>query len=280
MSYESKLNTFFTILNEELDLPDNAKKVIKNAMLKAGFNKVETVEVEKTKRKLTGYNLFVRQQMEENKGNTMATIAVVWKKLSKKETDIWNVKAGQVENVVKVKAPRKPTGYNLFTKEIMPSVKENKKVVVGDRLKEIGKLWQELSDEEKNLYNQRANGTQIKKVKQQKETKVKKQKETKVKKQKEKEEKEEEEFEEEKEEEEFEEEKEEEEFEEEKEEEEFEEEKEEEEFEEEKEEEKNENEEITEETAEDEDEDNDEDEEEKKEFSELFESDDEATEDF
>jgi cobalamin biosynthesis protein CobT len=163
MSFEQKFSAFVAILDEELELPDEAKEIIKNAMIKAKFNQVETIEVEKAKRKLTSYNLFVREQMQDTKGNDMKNIAAKWKTLSKKQKAEWKVKAGKVENLAKVKAPRKQTGYNLFMKEIMPKVKTDKAVAATDRLKEVGRLWRKLSKAEQAKYNQRAKGTETKK---------------------------------------------------------------------------------------------------------------------
>jgi hypothetical protein len=163
MSFEQKFSAFVTILDEELELDDQTKEIIKKAMIGAKFDHVETVEVSKTKRKLTGYNLFVREQMQDTKGNDMKNIAAKWKTLSKKQKAEWKVKAGKASNVV-VKQPRKASGYNLFMKEIMPTIKENKKVVAGDRLKEVGRLWKLLSKAEQIKYNQRAQTTETKKV--------------------------------------------------------------------------------------------------------------------
>ena len=183
MSFE----TLFLQLDEsQYEIDENFKQVIKDAIEKSGFCqsipvkqvktvktvkqvKSEEVVLKKTK-KMSGYNLFMKETMKQlavsgvPQTECMNEAVQLWKGLSVEEKGIWNnkVKLVNEEKVVELnqvtikevlpvegvpeKKKKKLTGYNLFTKSKMGELKD---IPSKDRMKEIGKLWKELSVEQK-----------------------------------------------------------------------------------------------------------------------------------
>ena len=113
-------------------------------------------------KKLTGYNIFMKEKMAEFKaqgvpvGDRMTKVSVAWKALKLEEQKIWKDKAGLTEPVVYTakaqpgkKGPKTMTGYQLFVQQKMPSVKGDASILAKDRLGTIGKLWKALGATEK-----------------------------------------------------------------------------------------------------------------------------------
>ena len=187
---DKQLANLFTILDQtqyEIDLP--FQKVITEAILAAGFcvgaeqqaqkKLVQKKEVQpviqvpgvKKAKKVSGYNLFVGDQMKQLKqqgvaqGDTLGKAVGLWKLLPQEEKVEWNNKAKgvneeKVEKVDKVEKGevkhRKPSGYNLFTKETMAVVKNNTDIPANQRMKEIGKMWKELSETDRDSWKEKA----------------------------------------------------------------------------------------------------------------------------
>lgn len=131
---------------------------------KAGLDKAEIVKqtttvaptavvVQKTK-KLTGYNIFMKEKMAEFKekgmpvSERMGAVSVAWKGLKPEEKSAWSLKADKEEPVVvnakanpAKKGPKSMTGYQFFVQEQMPTVKLNKTIEPTKRMTELGRLW-------------------------------------------------------------------------------------------------------------------------------------------
>ena len=194
MSFEKQFETLFTLLNEsEYDINSPFKKVIKDAVEGSGFcsepkqvggfphNPLES-KIKKGAnggvprgKKLSGYNLFLSGAMKGalyDAKQSMTEAVSLWQNLTQEEKDKWNEKAknhneqGDVDAQNPPKKPgkksakgkRKPSGYNLFTKAKMVELKENAEIEAKDRLKEIGRQWKELTQEERDEWNVQAKG--------------------------------------------------------------------------------------------------------------------------
>ena len=183
MACNKQFENLFTILdNSQYELDTPFKKVIQEAVEKAGFCE-QPKEVKGTqkglgkkggkggkKRKVSSYNAFVGHQIKIE-GKTMAQAGPLWKQLGEKEKLVWKEKAdllnqeeeegkekgndktkenGKDKGKEKKKSEkiRKTSGYNLF---------------IGDQIKNRGKkmgeavtLWKELSEKEKQVWKDKA----------------------------------------------------------------------------------------------------------------------------
>ena len=171
MSFET---LFLQLDLSQYEIDENFKQVIKDAIEKSGFcqptvmeQKVKIVKKtlqQKKPHKVSGYNLFMKDTMKQlalagvPQTDCMNEAVQLWKGLSVEEKGIWNNKAKIVNEdkvvevevtpveVVPEKKKKKPIGYNLFTKAKMGQLTD---IPSKDRMKEIGKLWKELSEEQK-----------------------------------------------------------------------------------------------------------------------------------
>lgn len=122
MACNKQFTDLFTLLdNSKYEIDSPFKKVIKEAVEKAGF---------------------CEQQKE-----------MVVEKASKKEG---TKKAKGNKGVGAPKKPRKLTGYNLFTRAKMPEVKENKEIEGKQRINEIAKMWKGLEQKDRDEWNGKA----------------------------------------------------------------------------------------------------------------------------
>ena len=120
MACNKQFENLFTILdNSEYDLDTPFKKVIKEAVEKAGFcdqegeapreqkiqvnkgeggkkNRKETGKKTEKMRKTSSYNLFVGHQMK-NQGKTMGEAVTLWKELGEKEKLVWKEEASVLD---------------------------------------------------------------------------------------------------------------------------------------------------------------------------------------
>jgi hypothetical protein len=178
-TFVAKFELFWTKVNEsQFDLPIEIKAVLEKAMKDSGFDSVVTVAAKADanivtdgkKKKLSGYNLFMKEKMPELKeanvaGNErMGKIGAMWKALSEDQQKIWNEKAKGSTVEVKAKAKangetktKKLTGYNVFMKEKMAELKEAN-VPSAERMKKIGPMWKALSEADKKIWNEKASG--------------------------------------------------------------------------------------------------------------------------
>ena len=180
MEFKTQFETLFTLLNEsEYEINSPFKKLIKDAVEGAGFTQLPKQVIEKQPKtskakgskgkKLSGYNLFLSAAMKglvDEEKKSMADAVSLWQNLSDEEKIEWKDKAkihneGASEGLDKPAkksggGKRKPSGYNLFTKAKMVELKENVEIGAKDRLKEIGKQWKELTQEERDEWNVQA----------------------------------------------------------------------------------------------------------------------------
>jgi len=176
MSTETKFENFWAALEQcPYDLPVEIKPHLLIALKGSGFFDVPTqtvsggTTVTKTK-KLSGYNVFMKEKMAEFKaqnvpsGERMSKVGALWKTLSEEEKGVWKSKAAQVEPVTvtvtasapKSTGPKKLSGYQLYVKETMPIVKVKAEIPAKERMAEIGKMWKALKDEEKAAFKVKA----------------------------------------------------------------------------------------------------------------------------
>ena len=186
MSTDTKFETFWTTINQcPYELPVDIKPYLQQAIQTAGFNQASSVissggakattapAADKVK-KLSGYNLYMREKMAELKeqnvpsGERMTKVSQMWKGLTDEEKVTWKAKAetlvpaATVTKTVESKAtkeaagPKKLSGYQLYVRETMAVVKANTTIAAKERMGEIGKLWKALSDEQKAAYKAKA----------------------------------------------------------------------------------------------------------------------------
>ena len=169
---DAKFETFWTALNQcPYDLPEEIKPFLKKAVQDAGFYTSQTVVTggggggtavaTATKvKKLSGYNLYMREKMAELKtqnvpsGERMTKVSQMWKTCKQEEKDAYKSKAGALVPVAAkaskaTKAatggPKKLSGYQLYVRETMPTVKVDASIAAKERMGAIGKLWKALS---------------------------------------------------------------------------------------------------------------------------------------
>jgi hypothetical protein len=164
-SFDAKFSVFVECLSKHKtgfalsDVP-----AIKESLVCAKFDQVTVAP----KKKLNGYNLFMRKRMSELKETVtdsnarMGQVSEEWKKLDETEKDGWKQTA-TAEKVVaptklatKVKKERKPqkmSGYQLFVRERMSSLKD---VKPRERMTEISKQWKGLTVVQQEEFKTRA----------------------------------------------------------------------------------------------------------------------------
>ena len=186
MSTNAKFETFWTTLNQcPYELPVEIKPYLQKAIESAGFNQAQTISVSgggvltaatgKIVKKLSGYNLYMREKMAELKeqnvpsGERMTKVSQMWKTLNDEEKATWKVKAETLVPAATVTktaeskpatkeatGPKKLTGYQFYVRETMAVVKANASIAAKERMAEIGKMWKALKDEDKAAYKVKA----------------------------------------------------------------------------------------------------------------------------
>jgi hypothetical protein len=161
----------------QYDLPVELKQPMLTALKAAGFYDAPTASapvatggaVGKTK-KLSGYNVFMKEKMAELKtqgvasGERMGKVAALWKAMTDADKATWKVKADALApatttvtlKATKASGPKKLSGYQLYVKETMPVVKVKTDIAAKDRMGEIGKMWKALSDVQKAEFKAKA----------------------------------------------------------------------------------------------------------------------------
>ena len=181
MSFESKFERFLTELhNSSYEVPNELNPYFKSALITAGFNQMQVNAIaegnqnpsvaQKKPRKLTGYNVFMKDKMLELKENNipssdrMTKVSTMWKSLDDSEKVIWKNKAenlngnlitnnNQATSSKKNGNPSKLTGYQQFLKDKMPEVKNDPLILPKERMSKIASMWKLLPEIEKNVYN-------------------------------------------------------------------------------------------------------------------------------
>jgi len=126
-------------------------------------------------RRVTGYNLFMRATMATLKeegvasGERLKEVGARWKLLDEAGKAEWNAQA-KADAPVAMAVPRagapvpaarapagarRPTGYNLFMRATMATLKEEG-MAAGERLKEVGARWKALDEAGKAEWNAQA----------------------------------------------------------------------------------------------------------------------------
>lgn len=168
-SFEQKFTTFTDILkkSDPTILTDKNTAILKTALLAAKFDQVAGAAPQRKKKKLNGYNLFMRERMSVLKetvtdsNKRMSQISDEWKKLSVTEKTDWKGKATTLSETpvkiqVKIKDKSKPlklSGYQIFVKENMAKLID---VTPKERMKTIGEQWKALSIEQKDAFKLKA----------------------------------------------------------------------------------------------------------------------------
>jgi hypothetical protein len=175
MSTDIKFETFWIALKQSaFDLPDELKPILQKSIIEAGFYEPTTVTVANscapakgtTAKKLSGYNLFLKEKMAQLKtenvpsGERMGKVGGLWKGLSDADKKIWNDKAKADDSTTAVTkkstGTKKLSGYQFYVKEMMPTIKVLAEIKSTERMGEIGKRWKALTDAEKTAYKTKA----------------------------------------------------------------------------------------------------------------------------
>jgi len=185
-NFESHFNRFLVELGKcPYDLPSDLNPHFKAALLAAGFDTMGSSGnsgnsgstgggVTKT-RKLSGYNVYMKEKMAELKaqnvpsGERMGKVSAMWKTLSDEEKGTWKSKADGLNPSVEVSSntttsapktkkegPTKLSGYQLFVKEKMAEVKADTSIPAKERMTKIGALWKACSQAEQEVFKKKA----------------------------------------------------------------------------------------------------------------------------
>jgi hypothetical protein len=173
---------FLTKLNESpYELPEAIYPYLKEALAKSGFGTAPTSTVASAsattavasgvaKKKLSGYNIFMKEMMAELKTQgvpavaRMTQVGELWKTVNK---DDWKAKANiynagtpsGVVSTTKATAStggKKLSGYQYYVKVTMAKVKENKEIASTGRMTEIGRLWKLQTEPQKASWKAKA----------------------------------------------------------------------------------------------------------------------------
>jgi hypothetical protein len=169
MSFEDKFENFWSILGQcQYELPVELKPVLRDGMKIAGFDKIP-IGVSGGK-KLSGYNLFMREKMAELKeqgvpsNERMGKVSQMWKTVGDAEKQEWKDKAAALAPAssptkakkAKKEGPKKLSGYQIFVREKMPEVKADESIEPKGRMGAIGKLWKALSETDQGTWKSKA----------------------------------------------------------------------------------------------------------------------------
>ena len=121
------------------------------------------------KRALTSYNLFAKEmisQLKKDKGLTMIEASrecgKLWATMSEKQKEKFasvaaedrkRYEAQKQEALKEAKVGKKAlSSYMMFAKEMIPKLKKEREIPLGEAAKECGKLWSVMTDKEKEPY--------------------------------------------------------------------------------------------------------------------------------
>lgn len=170
-TFANKFENFWTELDScPFALPPQLKDIAKAALIKAGLDVPSTVTVvqntSKGGKKLSGYNVFMRETMAQLKAEGVPTnermtkIGAMWSALSDADKGTWNAKAGVGTSKTKASGKgtggKKMSGYNFYLKEQMAIIKLDTSVAPSERMTKIGATWSALDQATKDAYKVKA----------------------------------------------------------------------------------------------------------------------------
>lgn len=200
MNFEQKVKDAFKALQSEspFDLPDEFEPYFRSALITVGFNApvavpsatASSLAVEskasagKTK-KLSGYNVFMKEKMAELKTQDvpsterMGRVSAMWKEMGDTDKAVWKTKADNFNGEVAsagagagaapkarsraktstAKASggaRKLSGYQVFMKEKMAELKSDPSIPSTGRMGVVASQWKQMSDAEKETWKAKA----------------------------------------------------------------------------------------------------------------------------
>ena len=160
----AKIEALMTSLGAEMEIPEGFQELLEQCLLKAGFGETTPAPLaapapvpvqavaSKTGRR-TGYNLFYTERNKALKDEGVNTgrqeqIVREWHALGKEGQEKWNAQARTQSGAPATKdtGTKALNGYNLFVKEMSPSLKDQFKGA--DLFREVGRLWKEANQEE------------------------------------------------------------------------------------------------------------------------------------
>jgi hypothetical protein len=143
------------LTNAQKDIEDAFLSVISQSQTEVVSTQKVDVKKEKKEKKMSGYNLFMREKMKNEKLPMKEAVGLC-KQMIQEEKEMWNekvkVKNGEVKKVEvvdqkKEKKEKKWSGYTLFMSKKMKEDKLPMKEAVG--------LWKQMTQDEKNLWNEK-----------------------------------------------------------------------------------------------------------------------------
>jgi len=181
-TFENNFNRFLIELGKcPYDLPSELNEHFRTALLAAGFgNPISggvtgggaAPAVATKTRKLSGYNVYMKEKMAELKaqnvpsGERMGKVSAMWKTLTDEDKAVWKSKADALNPSgptttgsapkAKKEGPTKLSGYQLFVKEKMAEVKADTSIPAKERMTKIGALWKALAATEQEAYKKKA----------------------------------------------------------------------------------------------------------------------------
>lgn len=171
----------------EFEIPLDVKPCLKQAMIFAGFDKIDMSDAETAstvsavkQKKVSGYNLFMKETMAQLKAQEvpsterMGKVSKMWTDLSETDKNSWKEKAAALTPVSapvdvsqqggkKEKKPKKErtgpskrTGYQIFIKDNMVVVKTDATIDSKGRMGKLAGMWKALSETEQAIYKKKA----------------------------------------------------------------------------------------------------------------------------
>jgi hypothetical protein len=173
---ERLINKTFLQINNKYKIEDDVLlKDIKNILI-LKFKKFKNIN--NSKRSESAYNLFIKKQYkdidldettEQSKklqNEKFKICAKLWQNLGNEEKQVYIDEADKLKKTVpkSVKKPRKLTGYNLYYKEMNNKLKTQNSLGLPEEekpknisiMKYISQNWKNLSQEEKNIWINKA----------------------------------------------------------------------------------------------------------------------------
>jgi len=169
-SFEGKFLTFLTELRKTTPVSDQLSESLKKALQSVKWDQVGSgLVVQRRKKRLNGYNLFMKDRMGQLKetvsdsNQRMSKISEEWKTLPDEEKTLWKSKALEFVDAptkLQVKMKSKPkdkpqhwSGYQLYVSENMSTLVDIKPK---ERMSAIGKLWKGLTPDQQQDFKTRA----------------------------------------------------------------------------------------------------------------------------